>query len=646
MNQACVSLEEVLLAAAARAASLVPETSGYLALAVADATSRLPYAHEDRGVLLTIDGSVMVPRKAPIAPPPEAARVLRDLLRRLLATSTGTMPGLASAARPRTEESDVDRVVGDIEGALIPVNRAAAKRALARLARETLRAKELGKLKRSAPQPAAKPAAAPAPKPAAPAPQPIAAPPQPAAIAAPVVVPVAPMIAPPPMVMTPPLTLADLITPQPAEPSIPEPIAKASEPIVTAPAPIEEAPAPAPEEIVAKPEPMAEAPAPSIAHEVITAAPEPIAAAPEPIVTLTPSPESPSDVAPTVAPPTVAPPRVVEPSELTDIANVSMEAIEAALSAETPSRWDEPDATIADPDAMAVIESLHREGTLALDAPDLDDAPSFGEAPHFSAARFSDAADLDEVPVDEGTAIPASVHATANKAPLQIVIEDAPFVRADPPAPAIVRRPTEIAVPDPLTAEAGPVALISQLAGSRADELLESFGAEDQGDRAVAAAAGSLRKMTGVDETASPRPAATPTFLRVPPPPRRQIQALEDLDDDLGLPPPRPRTPKASKWPLAIFAVGVLALFAAWLYRPTLAHDLFGLVSRLRAAPAVAVEGAPTEVAAPAPANEEAPARAASTAISDAPATAPNAARPRDARASSASADGTRRRRD
>ncbi len=129
MTQACVSLDEVLLAAAARAASLVPETSGYLALAVADATSRLPYQHDDRAVLLTVDGSVMVPRKGAVAPPAEAGRGLRDLLRRLLAASTGSMPGLTSAGRPRSEEIDVDRVVMDIEAALIPVNRAAAKRA-------------------------------------------------------------------------------------------------------------------------------------------------------------------------------------------------------------------------------------------------------------------------------------------------------------------------------------------------------------------------------------------------------------------------------------------------------------------------------------------------------------------------------------
>ena len=37
MNQACVTLEEVLAAATARAASVVSETSGYLTLALGDA---------------------------------------------------------------------------------------------------------------------------------------------------------------------------------------------------------------------------------------------------------------------------------------------------------------------------------------------------------------------------------------------------------------------------------------------------------------------------------------------------------------------------------------------------------------------------------------------------------------------------------
>lgn len=142
-----VTLDEVFAAATARAASLVPETSGYLALALGDATSRLPLAPDDRAVMLTTEGTVSVTRRGDPVSPRQAARTLRGVLARLLAASAGTMPGLAGAARAR-EESDrgVDAVVEEIEAALIPVNRAAARRALARLARETLRARELGKL--------------------------------------------------------------------------------------------------------------------------------------------------------------------------------------------------------------------------------------------------------------------------------------------------------------------------------------------------------------------------------------------------------------------------------------------------------------------------------------------------------------------
>ncbi len=150
MNDGCVTLDEVFAAASARAASLVPETSGYLALAVGDATSRLPLAHDDRALLLTTEGHLSLSRRGEVVAPEAAAKAMRDMLARLLAVSAGTMPGLAAAARPREESSrGVDAVIEEIEAALIPVNRAAARRALARLARETLRAKEAGKLLRT-----------------------------------------------------------------------------------------------------------------------------------------------------------------------------------------------------------------------------------------------------------------------------------------------------------------------------------------------------------------------------------------------------------------------------------------------------------------------------------------------------------------
>ncbi|WP_438023215.1 hypothetical protein [Sorangium sp. So ce233] len=167
---ACVTLDEVLAAAHARCASLVPETSGYLALAVSDATSRLPLRLDDRAVLLTTEGTVTVRTRGEPVAPAEAARLLRDLLARLLAASAGSMPNLATTARPRpASEQDPDAVARELEAALIPVNRNAARRALARLARETLRAKEAGRLKRARAGAQARPAAQEASEEAAPA---------------------------------------------------------------------------------------------------------------------------------------------------------------------------------------------------------------------------------------------------------------------------------------------------------------------------------------------------------------------------------------------------------------------------------------------------------------------------------------------
>ncbi|WP_437731072.1 hypothetical protein [Sorangium sp. So ce1335] len=167
---ACVTLDEVLAAAHARCASLVPETSGYLALAVSDATSRLPLRLDDRAVLLTTEGTVTVRTRGEPVAPAEAARLLRDLLARLLAVSAGSMPNLAATARPRAgSERDPDAVARELEAALIPVNRNAARRALARLARETLRAREAGRLRRARAEAQARPAAAEAREAAAPA---------------------------------------------------------------------------------------------------------------------------------------------------------------------------------------------------------------------------------------------------------------------------------------------------------------------------------------------------------------------------------------------------------------------------------------------------------------------------------------------
>jgi len=149
MDVASVTLEEVLKAAQIRAASLVPEISGYLTLAIADASARLPFRIEDDMVVLSTEGTVKVMRGTDVVRPEESARVIRDILERLLASSIGSMQGLSQAARARTESTaGVPGVIGDLEGALVPVNRSAARRALARLAREVARARDRGRLDR------------------------------------------------------------------------------------------------------------------------------------------------------------------------------------------------------------------------------------------------------------------------------------------------------------------------------------------------------------------------------------------------------------------------------------------------------------------------------------------------------------------
>jgi len=149
MDVTSVTLNEVIAAAGVRAASLVPETSGYLALAVADASSRLPFRLEDPMVSLTTEGTVKVARGNTVIAPDESARRMRDMLARLLAHSIGSAPALAAASRPRGESPEgVDGFIRELEAALVPVNRAAARRALARLARETARARHAGRLRR------------------------------------------------------------------------------------------------------------------------------------------------------------------------------------------------------------------------------------------------------------------------------------------------------------------------------------------------------------------------------------------------------------------------------------------------------------------------------------------------------------------
>ncbi|HRI72529.1 MAG TPA: hypothetical protein PK156_50180, partial [Polyangium sp.] len=148
MNRSHVTLPQILVAASARHANMVPESAGYLVLALCEAIGCLPLIVPDSAIELSAEGTVEVTQQGKVVAGPEAAQAMRDLFSRLLAVTTGPTPRLAAVARSRelSAERSVEVVAAEVEAALVPMNRAAGKRSLGRLARETLRAIESGNL--------------------------------------------------------------------------------------------------------------------------------------------------------------------------------------------------------------------------------------------------------------------------------------------------------------------------------------------------------------------------------------------------------------------------------------------------------------------------------------------------------------------
>jgi hypothetical protein len=144
-TSASVTLSEVFDAVTRHRTTLAPETAGYLVLALADQLTSAPRAFDSRKCGILVDGGGLLIHPSAPAPSADAERTLRRLLQSLLRITSGTSPALATVAGlpPRGE---VSMLIGELESALIPVNRGAAKRALSRLARDTLRARAEGAL--------------------------------------------------------------------------------------------------------------------------------------------------------------------------------------------------------------------------------------------------------------------------------------------------------------------------------------------------------------------------------------------------------------------------------------------------------------------------------------------------------------------
>ncbi|MBX3182029.1 MAG: hypothetical protein KIT72_10770 [Polyangiaceae bacterium] len=127
-----VNLSQIILAAEARRASVAGEVAGYLILAAADQLLKAPRGFEAADLTLDERGEVSVGRGA-ACESERCGELLRTYLGELLGVSRPLPPALLRATR---RSGGVAELVRELEAGLIPVNRAAARRALSRLSRE------------------------------------------------------------------------------------------------------------------------------------------------------------------------------------------------------------------------------------------------------------------------------------------------------------------------------------------------------------------------------------------------------------------------------------------------------------------------------------------------------------------------------
>jgi hypothetical protein len=135
---ASVTLEEVLTVVGAKRVPLAPELAGYLVLELAEHADPSGGDVDPRAVFVGDEGTVAMIRARRERVIGDAETSIRTALGRLLEASGSQTPAL-SAASKRQNGAGLGALAAELEAALIPVNRAAARRALARLAREVKR---------------------------------------------------------------------------------------------------------------------------------------------------------------------------------------------------------------------------------------------------------------------------------------------------------------------------------------------------------------------------------------------------------------------------------------------------------------------------------------------------------------------------
>ncbi|MGH7436997.1 MAG: hypothetical protein ACRENE_15090, partial [Polyangiaceae bacterium] len=135
---ASVTLDEVLAVVATRRVPLAPELAGYLVLEIAEHADPGGGEVEGKSVFIGEEGSVALVKARREAEVQGAEASVRGVLARLLEASGTQTPAIAATAK-RKSGAGLPALAQEIEAALIPVNRAAGRRALARLAREVKR---------------------------------------------------------------------------------------------------------------------------------------------------------------------------------------------------------------------------------------------------------------------------------------------------------------------------------------------------------------------------------------------------------------------------------------------------------------------------------------------------------------------------
>lgn len=133
-----VTLEDVFAVVEAKRVPLAPELAGYLTLEIADGSDAGGGDVDPRTVFISEEGTVALVRPKSNPAVGDAETSVRTILAKLLDASGSATPALGVAAKRKTP-SGMPALVEELEAALIPVNRAAGRRALARLAREVKR---------------------------------------------------------------------------------------------------------------------------------------------------------------------------------------------------------------------------------------------------------------------------------------------------------------------------------------------------------------------------------------------------------------------------------------------------------------------------------------------------------------------------